>query len=94
LSARIPHKNLQRRKAHLYSALKKHMSQLPGEASQKTKPAQNRFPEATAISHIKRHNVTINRNRNAIYHFRSIAIMTQSECPLRFRNRFNFPAVQ
>jgi hypothetical protein len=36
------------------------MSQLPGEASQKTKPAQNRFPEATAISHIKRHNETIN----------------------------------
>jgi hypothetical protein len=54
------------------------MSQLPGEASQKTKPAQNRFQEATAISHIKRHNVTINRNRNAIHHFRFIAIKKQS----------------
>ncbi len=75
-----PARNLKRRKAHLYSAFKQHMSQLPGEASQKTKPAQNRFPEATAISHIKRHNATINSNRNTIFHFRSIAIKTQSEC--------------
>ncbi len=51
------------------------------QASQKTKPAQNRFPEATTISHIIRHNVTFNCNRNAISHFRSITIKTQSECP-------------
>jgi Cu/Ag efflux pump CusA len=76
-----PARNLKQRKTHPYSALKQPMRQLPGEASQKTKPAQNRFPEATTISHIKRHNVTINRNRNAIYHFRSIAIKIQSECP-------------
>jgi hypothetical protein len=66
------------------------MSQLPGEASQKTKPAQNRFPEATAISHIKRHNVTINGTRNAIYHFRSIAIKKQSECPPKISTPFQF----
>jgi hypothetical protein len=66
------------------------MGQLPGEASQKTKPAQNRFPEATAISHIKRHNVMINSNRNAIYHFRSIAIKTQSECPPKISTPFQF----
>jgi hypothetical protein len=43
----------------------------PNEASQKTKPAQNHSPEATAISHTKRHNVTINHNRIAIYYFHS-----------------------
>ena len=51
----------------------------PSEASLRTKPAQNHFADATAISHIKRHNVAINRNRIAIYYFRSIAIETQSE---------------
>jgi hypothetical protein len=51
----------------------------PSEASQKTKPAQNHFPEATAISHIRRHNVTFNHDRIAIYYFRSIAIEKQSE---------------
>jgi hypothetical protein len=66
------------------------MSQLPGEASQKIKPAQNRFPEATAISRIKRHNVTINRIRNAIYNFRSIVIKTQSECPPKISTPFQF----
>jgi hypothetical protein len=90
LSARIPRKKPQAKKRHLYSALKQHMSQLPGEVSQNTKPAQNRFPEATAISHIKRHNVTIDRNRNAIYHFRSIAIKTQSECPPKISTPLQF----
>jgi hypothetical protein len=50
----------------------------PGK-EQKAKSAQNRFPEATAISHIKRQTVTINHNRIAIYYFRSIAIKRQSE---------------
>jgi hypothetical protein len=51
----------------------------PSEASQRTKPAKNHFPDATAISHIKGHNVAINCNRIAIYYFSSIAIETQSE---------------
>jgi hypothetical protein len=46
----------------------------PSEAPQRTKPAQNHFPDATAISHVKRHNVAINSNRIEIYYFRSIAI--------------------
>ncbi len=50
------------------------------EASQKTKPAQIHFPEATAICLIIGHNVTINHNRIAIY-FRYTAIERQSERP-------------
>jgi hypothetical protein len=64
----------------------------PSEASQRTKPAQKHFPDATAISHVKRHNVAINRNRIAIsgYPFRSIAIETQSERPPKISTLFQF----
>jgi hypothetical protein len=66
------------------------MSQLPGEASQKTKPAQNRFPEATAISHIKRHNVKINRNRNATYTSDPSQSRQKSESPPKISRPFQF----
>ncbi len=62
----------------------------PSEASQRTKPAQNHFLDATAIIHVKRLNVAINRNRIAIYHLRSIAIETQSERPLKISTLFQF----
>jgi hypothetical protein len=62
----------------------------PSEAYQRTKTAQNHFPDATAISHVKRHNVGINLNRIAIYYFRSIAIETQSERPLQISTLFQF----
>jgi hypothetical protein len=63
----------------------------PSEASQRTKPAQNRFSDATAISqHVKRHNIAINHNRIAIYYFRSIAIETQSERPSNISTLFQF----
>jgi hypothetical protein len=62
----------------------------PSEASQRTKPAQNHFTDATAISHVKTHNVAISHKRIAIYYFRSIAIETQSEWPLKISTLFQF----
>jgi hypothetical protein len=66
LSARIPSKKPQAKKSPSVISVETAHEFTPSEASQKTKPAQNHFPEATAISHIKRHNVTINHNRIAI----------------------------
>ncbi len=54
------------------------------------RPIQPRTIEATAISHIKRHNVTISHNRIAIYYFRSIAIERQSERPPKISTSFQF----
>jgi hypothetical protein len=92
LSARIPRKKPQAKKSPSILSVETTYELTPSEASQKTKPAQNHFSEATAISHIKRHNITINHNRIAIYYFRSIAIERQGERPPKISHRF--PAVQ
>jgi hypothetical protein len=74
LSAHIPRKKPQAKKSPFVFSVVTAYELTPSEASQKTKPAQNHFPEATAIRHIKRHNVTISHNRIAIYYFISIGI--------------------
>ncbi len=84
-------RNRKRRKPHLYSALKQHMSQLPGEASQRP----NRFPKkpqrsviskdkmcAPAILHLPRYQA-----RRATY----ICIEKESE---RGRERERCPTCQ
>jgi hypothetical protein len=86
----MPRKKPQAKKSSSVLSVETACEQTPSKASQRTKPAQNHFPDATAISHVKRHNVTINRNRIAIYYFRSIAIKTQSERPLKISTLFQF----
>ena len=92
LSARIPRKKPQAKKSPSVLSVETAYEPTPSEASQRTKPAQNHFPDATAISHIKRHNVAINCNslRLAIYFFRSIAIEKQSEQPPKISTSFQF----
>jgi hypothetical protein len=77
----MPHKKPQAKKSPSVLSIETAYELTPSEASQKTKPAQNHFSDATAISHIKRHKLAINHNRIAIYYFRSIVIETQSERP-------------
>jgi hypothetical protein len=61
LSSCIPRKKAQAKKSPSVLSVETAYELTPSEASQKTKPAQNHFPEATAISHVKRHKVVINR---------------------------------
>jgi hypothetical protein len=86
----MPRKKPQAKKSPSVLSVETAYEPTPSEASQRNKPAQNHFPDATAISHVKRHNVAINRNRIAIYYFRSIAIETQSERPLNISTSFQF----
>jgi hypothetical protein len=90
----MPRKKPQAKKSPSLLSVETAYELTPSEASQRTKPAQNHFPDATAIRHIKRHKVAINRNRIATYYFRSIAIETQSERPPKISTSFQFPAVQ
>ncbi len=90
LSARMPRKKLQAKKSPSVLSVEAAYQPTPSVASQRIKPGQNHFPDATAISHIKRHKVAINRNRIAIYYFRSIAIETQSERPPKISTSFQF----
>jgi hypothetical protein len=91
-SACIPRKKPQAKKSPSALSVETEYELTPSEASEKTKSAQNHFPEATAIGHIKRHNVTINQNRIEIYCFRSIAIERQSERPSKILTQFQFSA--
>ncbi len=84
LSARIQRKKPQAKKSPSVLSVETAYELTPSEESQKTKPAQNHFPEATAIRHIKRHNVLINHNRIEIYYLISITIERQSERPEEF----------
>jgi hypothetical protein len=86
----MPGKKLQAKKSPSVLSVETAHELTPSEASQRTKPAQSYSPDATAISHVKRHNVTINRNRIAIYYFISIAIKTQSERPPKISTLFQF----
>jgi hypothetical protein len=86
----MPRKKPQAKKSPSVLSVETAYELTPSEASHKTKPAQNHFPEATAISHIKRHNVTNNHNRIAIYYFRSIVIERQSEWPPKISTSFQF----
>jgi hypothetical protein len=90
LSACMPRKKPQARKSP--SVLRVETADEPtlSEASTKTKPAQNRFPDATAIGLIKRHNVTISHNIIEIDCFRSIAIERQRERPPKISTRTSF----
>ncbi len=81
MSARMPRKKPQAKKSPSGLSVEAAYEPTPSEASQRAKPTQNHFPDATAISHVTRHNVAINSNRIAIYYFRSIAIETESERP-------------
>jgi hypothetical protein len=69
LSARTPRKKPQAKKSPSIS-VETAFELTPSKASQKTKPAQNHFPEATVIGHIKRYYVlvTINHNGNYAYY--------------------------
>jgi hypothetical protein len=86
----MPHKKPQAKKSPAVLSVETAYEPTPSEASQRTKPAQNHFPDATAISHVKRHNVAINRNKIAIYYFRSITIETQSGLPVKILTSFQF----
>jgi hypothetical protein len=55
----IPRKKPQAKKRPSVLSVETAYQLIPSEASQKIKPAHNHFPEATAICHIKRHNLTI-----------------------------------
>jgi hypothetical protein len=90
----MPRKKPQAKKSPSVLSVETAYEPTPSEASQRSKPAQNHFPDATAIRHVKRHSVAINRNRIAIYYFSSIAIETQSERPSKISTSFQFPAVQ
>jgi hypothetical protein len=70
----MPRKKPQAKKSPSVLSVEAADEPIPSEASQRTKPAQKIFPDATAMSHVERHNVAINRNRIAIYYFRSIAV--------------------
>ncbi len=72
LSARMPRKKPQEKKSPSVLSVETAYELIPSEVSQRTKPAQNNFSDATAISHVKRHNVAINGNRIEIYYFRFI----------------------
>jgi hypothetical protein len=84
----MPRKKPQAKKSPSVLSVETAYEPTPSEASQRTKPAQNHFPDATAISHVKRHNVAINRNRIAILRF--IAIETHSERPPKISTMFQF----
>jgi len=86
----MPRKKPQAKKSPSVLSVETAYELTPSEASLRTKPAQNHFADATAISHIKRHNVAINRNRIAIYFFRSMAIEKQSERPPKISTSFQF----
>jgi hypothetical protein len=86
----MPRKKPQAKKSPSVLSVETAYEPTPSEASQRTKPAQNHFPDATATSHVKIHNVAINHNRIAIYYFRSIPIDTQSERPLKISTLSQF----
>jgi hypothetical protein len=86
----MPRKKPQAKKSPSVLSVETAYEPTPSEASQRTKPGQNHFSDATAINQIKRHNVAINCNRNAIYYFRSITIETQSERPPKISTSSQF----
>jgi hypothetical protein len=90
LSARIPRKKPQAKKSPSVLSVETAYELTPSEASKKTKPAHNYVPEATVISHVKRHNVTIDHNKIEIYYLRSITIEKQSERPPKILTSFQF----
>ncbi len=89
LSARIPRKKSQAKKIPSVLSVETAYEAIPRRSVPKDQTSTEPFSRSNN-SHIKRHNVTINRNRNAIYHFRSIAIKTQSECPPKISTPFQF----